>query len=80
LHSGLTARDGGNADIAGANYLSFPHLLADLMGYMMFIVIRLAIDSKAGKEGLFVLVLGLMVGVLGFLLKLVIQWSVETIL
>jgi hypothetical protein len=30
LHSGLTARDGGNADIAGANYLSFPHLLADL--------------------------------------------------
>jgi len=22
--------EGGNADIAGANYLSFPHLLADL--------------------------------------------------
>jgi hypothetical protein len=59
---------------------ALPVCLAALMGYMMFIVIRLAIDSKAGKEGLFVLVLGLMVGVLGFLLKLVIQWSIETIL
>jgi hypothetical protein len=59
---------------------ALPICLMALMGYMMFIVIRLAIDSKAGKEGLFVLMLGLMVGVLGFLLKLVIQWSVEIIL
>lgn len=51
-----------------------PACLILLMGYMLFIVIRLAVDSKAGKFGLFVLLLGLMVGVMGFLLKYVIQW------
>ncbi len=57
---------------------ALPACLAALMAYMLFIVIRLAIDSKAGKEGLFVLVIGLMVGVLGFLFKLAIQFTVET--
>jgi len=57
---------------------ALPSCLAALMAYMLFIVIRLAIDSKAGKEGLFVLIIGLMVGVLGFLFKLAIQFTVET--
>jgi len=53
---------------------ALPACLAILMGYMLFIVIRLAVDSRAGKFGMFVLLLGLMVGVMGFLLKFVIQW------
>jgi hypothetical protein len=48
------------------------------MAYMLFIVVRLAIDSNAGKEGLFVLIIGLMVGVLGFVFKLVIQHVIES--
>jgi len=54
-----------------------PILLSGLMLYMTFIVYRLGADSKAGKMGMFVLFLGLMVGVLGFALKYVIKFLIE---
>ena len=42
--------------------------------YMMFIVLQLARESKAGKFGTFVLFLVLGFGVLGFVAKNVIAW------
>ncbi len=44
-----------------------------LMSYMAFIVWRLGKDSNAGRFGMFVLFLGLMVGVLGFSMKFIIK-------
>jgi hypothetical protein len=43
--------------------------------YMMFIVLNLALESKAGKFGTFVLFLVLSLGMLGFVAKSVIQWA-----
>jgi hypothetical protein len=42
--------------------------------YMMFIVFNLAQESKAGKFGTFIIFLVLSLGMLGFLVKNVIQW------
>jgi uncharacterized membrane protein YczE len=42
--------------------------------YMLFIVLNLARESKAGKFGTFVLFLVLSFGMLGFIAKSVIQW------
>lgn len=42
--------------------------------YMLFIVLNLARESKAGKFGTFVLFLVLSFGMLGFLAKNLIQW------
>lgn len=42
--------------------------------YMMFIVLNLALESKAGKFGTFILFLVLSLGMLGFIAKSVIQW------
>lgn len=42
--------------------------------YMLFIVLNLARESRAGKFGTFVLFLVLSVGMLGFLTKNLIQW------
>jgi Protein of unknown function (DUF2788) len=42
--------------------------------YMLFIVLNLARESKAGKFGTFVLFLVLSFGMLGFLAKNVIKW------
>ncbi len=42
--------------------------------YMLFIVLNLALESKAGKFGTFILFLVLSFGMLGFLAKNVIQW------
>jgi len=42
--------------------------------YMLFIVLNLARESKAGKFGTFILFLVLSFGMLGFLAKNVIQW------
>ena len=47
------------------------------MLYMVFIIFQLARESKAGRFGTFVLFLGLGVGFLGFLAKVVIQWWLE---
>lgn len=42
--------------------------------YMLFIVLNLARESKAGKFGTFVLFLVLSFGMLGFLAKNMIKW------
>ncbi len=57
---------------------ALPVLLTGLMLYMGFIVYRLGMDSKAGKWGMFVLFIGLMVGVAGFGLKFVIKYFLES--
>ncbi|WP_374662318.1 DUF2788 domain-containing protein [Inhella sp.] len=44
------------------------------MLYMVFIILQLARESKAGKFGTFVLFLALGVGILGFAMKGVIKW------
>jgi len=41
--------------------------------YMLFIVLNLALESKAGKFGTFILFLVLSFGMLGFMAKSVIQ-------
>ncbi len=45
--------------------------------YMMFIVLNLARESKAGKFGTFIIFLVLSLGMLGFLVKNLIQWWLE---
>ena len=47
------------------------------MLYVLFIIIQLARESKAGKFGTFVLFLALAFGMVGFLAKAVIQWVLE---
>lgn len=42
--------------------------------YMLFIVLNLALEAKAGKFGTFILFLVLSLGMLGFVAKNVIQW------
>lgn len=46
------------------------------MLYMIFIIVQLAWESKAGKLGTFVLFLGLAFGMLGFVAKGIIQWLI----
>lgn len=45
-----------------------------LILYMLFIILNLAKDSKAGKLGTFVLFFVLAFGMLGFVAKTIIQW------
>ena len=45
--------------------------------FMVFIIWNLACQSKAGRFGTFVIFLGLGVGFIGYLAKLVIQWWIE---
>ena len=47
------------------------------MVYMVFIILQLARESKAGKFGTFVLFLVLGFGVLGFVAKNVIAWLLD---
>ncbi len=42
--------------------------------YMLFIVLNLARESKAGKFGTFILFLVLSLGMLGFVAKSIIKW------
>ncbi|RMG28896.1 MAG: DUF2788 domain-containing protein [Gammaproteobacteria bacterium] len=51
--------------------------LGALIGWMVFIVYRLGKDSKAGRFGMFVLFLALMLGVVGFLVKFVIKFVLQ---
>jgi hypothetical protein len=44
------------------------------MLYMLFIVLNLALESKAGKFGTFIIFLVLSLGMVGFMAKNVIQW------
>ena len=45
--------------------------------YMLFIVLNLAKEAKAGKFGTFVLFFVLSLGMLGFIAKSIIQWVLE---
>ena len=45
--------------------------------FMLFIVLNLARESRAGKFGTFVLFLVLSFGMLGFIAKNVIQWFIH---
>ena len=47
------------------------------MLYMLFIIGQLAWESKAGRFGTFVMFLGLGIGFVGFVAKVVIQWWLE---
>jgi hypothetical protein len=47
------------------------------MLYMLFIIAQLARESKAGRFGTFVLFLGLAFGMVGFVVKYLIQWMLE---
>jgi hypothetical protein len=49
------------------------------MLYMLFIILQLAKESKAGRFGTFVLLLGLGVGLLGFAAKGLIKFFVAGI-
>ncbi len=51
--------------------------VAAFMLYMLFIIGQLAMESKAGKLGTFVLFLGLGLGMVGFAAKIVIQWALS---
>jgi hypothetical protein len=48
-----------------------------LMLYMLFIIGQLAWESKAGKFGYFVMMLGLAFGMVGFVAKFIIQWVLD---
>lgn len=45
--------------------------------YMLFIVLNLAKEAKAGKFGTFILFFVLSLGMLGFIAKAIIQWVLE---
>jgi len=47
------------------------------MLYMVFIIVQLARESKAGRFGTFVLFLGLAFGMVGYVAKWIIQWVLE---
>jgi hypothetical protein len=47
------------------------------MLYMLFIIVQLARESKAGRFGTFVLFLGLAFGMIGFVVKSLLQWWLE---
>ncbi|MEN8175095.1 MAG: DUF2788 domain-containing protein [Pseudomonadota bacterium] len=51
--------------------------LPALVLYMMFIMYRLAKDSKAGRFGLFIIFIALGLGVFGFVAKYVIKFIVS---
>ncbi len=53
--------------------------VAAFMLYMVFIILQLARESKAGRFGTFVLLLGLGVGLLGFAAKGVIKFFLSGI-
>ena len=48
------------------------------MLYMVFIIVQLARESKAGRFGTFVLFLGLGVGLVGFAAKSVIKFFLQS--
>ena len=54
--------------------IGMPIMVTGLMLYMAFIIYNLGKKSKAGKFGMFVLFLGLAVGMLGFVMKYIIKF------
>ena len=56
--------------------IGMPIMLTALMLYMAFIIYNLVRKSKEGKFGMFVLFLGLAVGMLGFVMKYIIKFFI----
>lgn len=54
--------------------LGLTYGLGFFIGFMLFIVWKLARDSNAGKFGTFVLFFGLILGIVGFAAKYLIKW------
>ncbi|MFN3630609.1 MAG: DUF2788 domain-containing protein [Casimicrobiaceae bacterium] len=48
--------------------------VAAFIAYMLFIILQLAWESKAGKLGTFVLLIALGFGTTGYIAKQIIQW------
>lgn len=48
--------------------------IAAFMLYMVFILLQLARESKAGRFGTFVILIGLGLGMMGFVAKGIIKW------
>jgi hypothetical protein len=46
------------------------------IAFMLFIIFKLARDSKAGRFGTFILFFVLAFGILGFIAKQIIQWVI----
>ncbi len=51
--------------------------VAAFMLYMLFILLQLARESKAGRFGTFVILIGLGLGMMGFVAKGVIKWLLD---
>ncbi|MBV5284751.1 MAG: DUF2788 domain-containing protein [Methyloversatilis sp.] len=51
--------------------------VAAFMLYMLFILLQLARESKAGRFGTFVILIGLGLGMMGFVAKGVIKWMLD---
>ena len=51
--------------------------VAAFMLYMLFILLQLARESKAGRFGTFVILLGLGLGMMGFVAKGIIKWVLD---
>ena len=64
---------GGSTEVQFAEFgLTFG--VAAFMLYMLFILLQLARESKAGRFGTFVILIGLGLGMMGFVAKGVIKW------
>lgn len=48
--------------------------IAAFMLYMLFILLQFARESKAGRFGTFVILIGLGLGMMGFVAKGIIKW------
>lgn len=57
---------------------ALPVLLVGLILFLVFIVYKLGKDSNAGKTGMIVLSIALLVGVLGFVIKYVIKLMLDS--
>ena len=54
--------------------LATPFMIAGLVLFMFFIVLGIAKESKAGKEGTLWLLVVLCMGVIGYVLKVILEY------
>lgn len=58
--------------------IALPVCLTLGIGYMLFIVYKLAEESNAGKFGMMILFVGLGLGIFGFAMKYVIKFYLDS--